>query len=268
MASAGKALPSVSHLNSIDDAGKWLWGFLKTELAPYPGRAWVVGRVTIAATLVMLVVMTFQIPNGFLGAIFTLFLSRENPTATFVAGLKAIAAFMLATVYTLIGAAMFVDDPLTHFLGVGVSLFVSFFLISVTNDYGTAVAFGFCRPTNRIATRLSIRVASDCARLRFAPKAANRSTNLPAAFRRMADVSSTRHANTTTGLDTTRCFSPIPTDLNSKSYTIPIPIRRCHRKAPAITVHWRGTQSMSPGLVQVNPSFEGSIGGVVANLAV
>ncbi len=143
VASPGKALPAVSHLNSIDDAGKWFWSFLKTELAPYPGRAWVVGRVTIAATLVMLVVMTFQIPNGFLGAIFTLFLSRENPTATLVAGFKAIAAFMLATVYTLIGAAMFVADPLTHFLGVGVSLFVSFFLISITNDYGTAVAFGF-----------------------------------------------------------------------------------------------------------------------------
>jgi multidrug resistance protein MdtO len=143
VASAGKALPSVSRLNSIDDAGKWFWSFLKTELAPYPGRAWVVGRVTISATLVMLVVMTFQIPNGFLGAIFTLFLSRENPTATFVAGLKAIAAFMLATIYTLIGAAMFVADPLTHFLAVGVSLFVSFFLISITNDYGTAVAFGF-----------------------------------------------------------------------------------------------------------------------------
>ena len=143
VASAGKALPSVTHLNSVDDAGKWFWGFLKTELAPYPGRAWVVGRVTISATLVMLVVMTFQIPNGFLGAIFTLFISRENPTATFVSGLKAIAAFMLATIYTLIGVAMFVDDPLTHFLGVGVSLFVSFFLISITNDYGTAVAFGF-----------------------------------------------------------------------------------------------------------------------------
>jgi multidrug resistance protein MdtO len=143
VASAGKALPLVSLTNSVDEAGKWIWNFLKNELAPYPGRAWVVGRVTIAATLVMLVVMTFQIPNGFLGAIFTLFLSRENPTATFVAGLKAIAAFMLATVYTLIGVAMFVDDPLTHFLGVGVSLFVSFFLISITNDYGTAVAFGF-----------------------------------------------------------------------------------------------------------------------------
>jgi multidrug resistance protein MdtO len=138
MAAQGKALP-----NAIDDAWNWFWDFLKSELTPYPGRAWVVARVTIAATLVMWIVMTFQIPNGFLGAIFVLFLSRENPTATLVAGLKGIAAFGLATIYTLIGAAMLVDDPLTHFLGVGISLFVSFFLISIMNDYGTAVAFGF-----------------------------------------------------------------------------------------------------------------------------
>jgi multidrug resistance protein MdtO len=138
MAAQGEALP-----NSIDETGTWVWNFLKDELTPYPGRAWVVARVTIAATIVMVLVMTFQIPNGFLGAIFTLFLSRENPTATFVAGLRTIAAFLVATAYTLIGTAMFVDDPLTHFLGVGVSLFVSFFLIGIINDYGTAVAFGF-----------------------------------------------------------------------------------------------------------------------------
>jgi len=143
MAAQGKALPAVSISGAVDDAGKFLWNFLKTELMPYPGRAWVVARVTIAATIVMILVMTFQIPNGFLGAIFTLFLSRENPTATFVAGLRTIAAFLTATAYTLIGAAMFVDDPLTHFLGVGISLFISFFLIGIINDYGTAVAFGF-----------------------------------------------------------------------------------------------------------------------------
>jgi multidrug resistance protein MdtO len=137
------AAQGTASTNSIDERGKWVWSFLKNELTPYPGRAWVVARVTIAATIVMLLVMTFQIPNGFLGAIFTLFLSRENPTATFVAGLRTIAAFLVATAYSLIGAAMFVDDPLTHFLGVGVSLFVSFFLIGIINDYGTAVAFGF-----------------------------------------------------------------------------------------------------------------------------
>src|SRR5271156_2057809 len=143
MAAQGKALPAVSEPNPVEEAVRWLWDFLKNELTPYPGRAWVVARVTISATLVMILVMTFQIPNGFLGAIFTLFLSRENPTATLVAGLKAIAFFSLGTVYSLIGAAMLVDDPLTHFLCVGVSLFVSFFLISIVKGYGTAVAFGF-----------------------------------------------------------------------------------------------------------------------------
>src|ERR1700721_2595987 len=143
MAAQGKALPAVTKPDALEEAAEFLWNFLKTEMTPYPGRAWVVARITIAATLVMILVMTFQIPNGFLGVIFTLFLSRENPTATFVAGLRTIAAFLLATGYTLIGAAMFVEEPLTHFLGGGGSLFVSFFLISITNDYGTAVAFGF-----------------------------------------------------------------------------------------------------------------------------
>jgi multidrug resistance protein MdtO len=143
MAAQGKALPAVTKPDALEEAAEFLWNFLKTEMTPYPGRAWVVARITIAATLVMILVMTFQIPNGFLGVIFTLFLSRENPTATFVAGLRTIAAFLTATAYTLLGAAMFVDDPLTHFLGIGVSLFISFFLIGIINDYGTAVAFGF-----------------------------------------------------------------------------------------------------------------------------
>ena len=46
MAAQGKALPAVSLPNAIDEAVKWFWNFLKNELAPYPGRAWVVARVT------------------------------------------------------------------------------------------------------------------------------------------------------------------------------------------------------------------------------
>jgi multidrug resistance protein MdtO len=144
MAAQGKALPAVpQQREGVEEAARWLWDFLKSELTPYPGRAWVVARVTIAATLVMVIVMTFQIPTGFLGAIFTLFISRENPTATLTSGLKAVAFFLIGTVFSLLGAALFIDDPLTHFLAVAVGLFLSFFLISIMNDYGTSVAFGF-----------------------------------------------------------------------------------------------------------------------------
>jgi len=138
MSVLSEALP-----HAVDRGGRWFWNFLKQELTPYPGRLWVVSRVTISATIVMLIIMTFRIPNGAIGAIFTIFITRENPTATLVAGFKTILAFLIATVYAAVGVRMLVDDPLTHFLWVAVSLFLSFYLIHIFADYGTAVAFGF-----------------------------------------------------------------------------------------------------------------------------
>ena len=143
MASRGEALPAALPSGGIDQASIWFWSFLKNELARYPGRGWVVGRMTIAATIVMLVVMTFRLPNGFLGAIFTLFLSRENPTATLRAGLRIVIAFAAATVYSVVGIMMMVDDPLTHFLWILVTLFIAFYLIRIIPDYGASVGFGF-----------------------------------------------------------------------------------------------------------------------------
>src|SRR5271168_2849495 len=138
MALLSEALP-----NAIDQGGKWFWNFLMQELMPYPGRAWVVGRVTIAATIVMLIVMTFRIPTGFLGAIFTIFISRENPTATLVSGFRSVLAFLIAAAYALISLSMLAASPLTHFLWVAGSLFLSFFLIGIFSDYGAAASFGF-----------------------------------------------------------------------------------------------------------------------------
>src|SRR6476646_476839 len=60
----------------------WFWEFLKEELAPYPGRVALVARMFICATLVMSITMTFRLPYGMHGAIFTLIISRESPRAT------------------------------------------------------------------------------------------------------------------------------------------------------------------------------------------
>jgi multidrug resistance protein MdtO len=143
MSSQDPALPLLSSSSTLDEAGSWFWQFLKTELAPYPGRAWQVGRITIAATLVMVLVMTFRIPYGFLGAINTLFLTRENPTATLRSGIRSVVVYAVATVYTIVGIMTMVDDPLTHFLWITTSLFVAFYLIRIIPDYFTAVGFGF-----------------------------------------------------------------------------------------------------------------------------
>jgi multidrug resistance protein MdtO len=143
MSARSEPLPTTSQPGNIDHAGRWFWELLKQELTPYPGRAWVVGRVTIASTIVMLLVMTFRLPGGFLGAVFTFFLSRENPMATFRAGSRTVIAFLAATAYAAVTVAMLIDDPLTHFLWVAFNLFLAFYLIRVMADYGTAVAFGF-----------------------------------------------------------------------------------------------------------------------------
>ena len=59
----------------------WLRGFLKEELAPYPGRGALVARMVIAATLVMLITMTFRLPFG-VQAVYALLISRETHWAT------------------------------------------------------------------------------------------------------------------------------------------------------------------------------------------
>lgn len=140
MATSANVLPGTPKAAST---GQSFWQLIRKELTPYPGRVWVVGRVTIASTIVMLLVMTFRLPGGFLGAIFTLFLTRENPMATFRAGFRAVAAFLIATAYSIVTVALFIDEPLTHFLWITVSLFIAFYLIRILEDYGTAVAFGF-----------------------------------------------------------------------------------------------------------------------------
>jgi multidrug resistance protein MdtO len=129
--------------NAIDQGGGWFWNFLKQELTPYPGRAWVVARMTVSATIVMLLVMTFRIPGGFQGAIFTLLISRESPAETFFSGFRTALAFLIGTLYIAFSVMISIGDPLTHFLWVAGSLFLAFYLLRIIADYGTAVPLGF-----------------------------------------------------------------------------------------------------------------------------
>src|SRR5258708_36389928 len=76
MATLAQSLPGSSRPLA------WFGEFLKEELAPYPGRAGTVARMVIAATLVMIICMTFRIPRSFQGAVYALIISRENIRAT------------------------------------------------------------------------------------------------------------------------------------------------------------------------------------------
>jgi multidrug resistance protein MdtO len=124
-------------------AVSWVWfrEFIRWELAPYPGRMSTVIRMTIAATLVMILVVTFRIPNAALAGLFSVLLARENLAATWRGGKLIVLGFVLASLYTLFGMMLFRGYPIAHFFWVIGSLYLIFFVMRTTTNYAAALAF-------------------------------------------------------------------------------------------------------------------------------
>jgi multidrug resistance protein MdtO len=121
----------------------WFLEFLRDELRPYPERAVLVARMVIAATILMLITMTFRMPWGAYASLYALTISRETPQTTGAAVKSIVAAFVLGGAYVLISACFFFGDPLPRLLWVIGSLFVSFYVISTMTNYGAAARFGY-----------------------------------------------------------------------------------------------------------------------------
>jgi multidrug resistance protein MdtO len=121
----------------------WFRQFLKEELAPYPGRTALVARMIIASTFVMILTMTFKLPFGAYGAIYAFTISRESTQATVTAAKTAIIAFALSGTYILLGAILFVGDPLLRILWIIGTLFLLFYVLSATTNYFAANRFAY-----------------------------------------------------------------------------------------------------------------------------
>src|SRR5580704_9719279 len=119
----------------------WFREFIRWEVAPYPGRLNTVIRMTVAATLVMIIVVTFRIPNAFLSAFFAILLARENLAATWRGGRILVLGFVVATLYTLLGIMLFRGYPIAHFFWVIGSLYLVSFVIRTSTNYAAALAF-------------------------------------------------------------------------------------------------------------------------------
>jgi multidrug resistance protein MdtO len=121
----------------------WFGRFLKEELAPYAGRTSLVVRMVIAATVVMVISMTFQIPYGAYGALYALTISRENPQTTVKALKTIVIAFLVSGAYILVGATLFIGDPMLRLVWLIGSFFIMFFALSTMTNYSAAVRFGY-----------------------------------------------------------------------------------------------------------------------------
>jgi multidrug resistance protein MdtO len=99
-----------------------------------------VTRMTIAATLVMIIAVTFRIPNAFLAALFAILLARENLAATWRGGRILILSFVGSSLYILLGMILLRGYPITHFFWVIGSLYLVFFVIRTMTNYAAALA--------------------------------------------------------------------------------------------------------------------------------
>jgi multidrug resistance protein MdtO len=121
----------------------WLRDFLRDELAPYPGRGALVGRMVVAASIVMIVDMTFKIPYGAYAALYALTTSRENPDATLKAVRTSVVWLAISAAYVLVGAILFSGEPVLRLVWVLASLFLVFFLMSAAANHVAAIRFGY-----------------------------------------------------------------------------------------------------------------------------
>ena len=129
---------TVVRLPHLARFATWFPDFLRKELAPYPGRGAVVARMVIAATISMVLIVTFRIPGGAIGALVAFILSRENLLSTAKSALYIVAAFAVGGLFIPIGARMFASVPETHFLWEAISIFLAFFLLRTLTNFGLA----------------------------------------------------------------------------------------------------------------------------------
>ncbi len=136
-----KGAPQPAREMSIPPFSRWFPAFLKDELRPYPGRGLLTLRYVLAATLTMLVIVTFRIPGASVGGFYSLLLPRDSPFATAKSAYALLLAFASSLTIVTIGTMLFINYPLTHFLWVIGSFFLGFAALSMMTNYAAASAF-------------------------------------------------------------------------------------------------------------------------------
>jgi multidrug resistance protein MdtO len=114
---------------------------LRAELAWYPGRPALVGRIVLACTSVMLLALIFRLPGAVLGASFPILISRENLKATRKTAFQIGLACSIGTAEVIVGGMLTAGSPFLHVMWVIASLFAAFYVISSLNFSSASLTF-------------------------------------------------------------------------------------------------------------------------------
>ena len=97
--------------------------------------------MVIAATLVIVISMTFRIPFAWQGAIYALLVSRTNPRATLETASTVFIVTGLGAAYLIVSMMLVINILPLHFLWIIATFFIAFYAISTLTSYLAAVAF-------------------------------------------------------------------------------------------------------------------------------
>ncbi|HTA67421.1 MAG TPA: FUSC family protein [Bryobacteraceae bacterium] len=100
-----------------------------------------VARMVLAATLIMVIGMTFQIPYIWQAAIYALLVSRESPQATLRSAATIFVVTGIGAAYILLSLKLVINILPLHFLWVIATLFLAFYGISTVTNYMAVVTF-------------------------------------------------------------------------------------------------------------------------------
>jgi multidrug resistance protein MdtO len=106
---------------------------LRAELAWYPGRPALVGRIVLACISVMLLAVIFRLPGAVLGASFPILISRESLKATRKTAFQIGLACSIGTAEVIVGGMLTAGSPFLHVMWVIASFFAVFYVISSLN---------------------------------------------------------------------------------------------------------------------------------------
>src|SRR5271170_3864579 len=113
---------------------------LRAELAWYPGRPALVGRIVLACTSVMVLAEVFRLPGAVLGASFPILISRENLKATRKTAFQIGLACSIGTAEVIVGGMLTAGSPFLHVMWVIASLFAVFYVMSSLNFANASLA--------------------------------------------------------------------------------------------------------------------------------
>src|SRR5437879_12648034 len=116
-------LPAPSVRESIP-----LIGFLRTELAPFPGRAIATFRVVVAAVVVLVLCMTLRIPEPHLTVWVVTRVAMEESSESLLTGLVFLVALTIGLAIPLVLLTFAMDQAWLRFCLMGAMAFLGLFL--------------------------------------------------------------------------------------------------------------------------------------------